>query len=128
MKRTLSLTPILNVFQLMMAFGVDWLTITEGPPWPWTVAAPPTTLGPLGPAAAGAAPNAMSAVVASTRLLKRGCIAKGPNYGASNPLFLIASCDNTPVFASVCHFRNINWKINWTYEPSCVDYIIGSSR
>jgi hypothetical protein len=82
----------------------------------------------LGPAAAGAAPNAMSAVVASTRLLKRGCIAKGPNYGASNPLFLIASCDNTPVFASVCHFRNINWKINWTYEPSCVDYIIGSSR
>ena len=34
------------------------------------------------------APNAMSAVVASTRLRKRGCIAKDPNYGASNPLFL----------------------------------------
>ena len=112
----------------MIALGLDWLTITDGPPWPWIVAAPPTTRRPSGPPAAGAAPNAMSAVVASTRLLKRGCIAKGPNYGASNPLFLIASCDNTPVFASVCHFRNINWKINWTYEPSCVDYIIGSSR
>jgi hypothetical protein len=34
LKRTLSLTPILNVFQLMIALPLDWLTITAGPPWP----------------------------------------------------------------------------------------------
>ena len=31
------------MFQLMIALLVDWLTITAGPPWPWMVAAPPTT-------------------------------------------------------------------------------------
>src|SRR5882672_10869955 len=48
---------MLNVFQLMIALGVDWLTITAGPPWPWIVAAPPTTVPPSGPATAGAAPS-----------------------------------------------------------------------
>ena len=41
---------MLNVFQLMTALLVDWLTITAGPPWPWMVAAPPTTVPPSGPA------------------------------------------------------------------------------
>ena len=49
MKRTLSLARMLNVFQLMIALGVDWLTITAGPPWPWMVAAPPTTDAAFGP-------------------------------------------------------------------------------
>src|SRR5215471_1117240 len=35
LKRTLSLARILNVFQLMIALGLDWLMITAGPPWPW---------------------------------------------------------------------------------------------
>jgi hypothetical protein len=38
-------------------------------------------------------------------------------YGASNALViealrLASFIDNTPVFASVCYFRNIIWKIN----------------
>src|SRR6185436_11153800 len=40
---------MLNVFQLMTALLVDWLTITAGPPWPWMVAAPPTTVPAFGP-------------------------------------------------------------------------------
>ena len=59
---------MLNVFQLMIALRVDWLTITAGPPWPWMVAAPPTTVPPSGPAAAGASPSASSAVAASNTL------------------------------------------------------------
>ena len=68
MKRTLSLARMLNVFQLMIALLVDWLTITAGPPWPWMVAAPPTTDAPSGPAATGATPSASSAVAASNTL------------------------------------------------------------
>ena len=85
LKRTLSLARMLNVFQLMTALLVDWLTITAGPPWPWMVAAPPTTVPPSGPAAAGVKPSGRSAQVvsnsfvssgfASSRLRKRGCIA-----------------------------------------------------
>ena len=63
------------MFQLMIALLVDWLTITAGPPWPWMVAAPPTTDAPSGPAAAWVRPSASSGVVASSRLRKRGCIA-----------------------------------------------------
>ena len=66
---------MLNVFQLMTALLVDWLTITAGPPWPWMVAAPPTTVPPSGPAVACVRPNTSSGVVASSRLRKRGCIA-----------------------------------------------------
>src|SRR5204862_8244510 len=52
--------------------------MTDGPPWPWMVAEPPTTVPPRGPPAAGAAVSAISAAVVSTRLLKRGCIAIVP--------------------------------------------------
>ena len=38
----------LNVFQLMMARSLVWLTMTELVPAPVTVALPPTTLGPVG--------------------------------------------------------------------------------
>jgi hypothetical protein len=43
-------------------------------------------------------------------------------YGASNALFIEAPrlasfIDSTPVFASVCHFRNINWKMNLPINP-----------
>src|SRR4029453_7129988 len=62
----------------MIALLLDWLTVTAGPPWPWMVAAPPTTVPPSGPATAGAAPSAMSAAVGNTRLLKRGCITTVP--------------------------------------------------
>src|SRR6476660_5489551 len=75
LKRTLSLTPILKVIQLMTALPVDWLTTTAGPPWPEIVAAPPTTVPPSGPAEACVRPSASSGVVASSRLRKRGCIA-----------------------------------------------------
>src|SRR5438309_78920 len=40
------------------------------------VAAPPTTVPPSGPAAAGLAVSAMSAAVVSRNLLKRGCMAR----------------------------------------------------
>ena len=53
---------MLNVFQLMIALLVDWLTITAGPPWPWMVAAPPTTDAPSGPAEACVRPSASSGV------------------------------------------------------------------
>src|SRR6266567_7197897 len=69
---------MLNVFQLMTALLVDWLTITAGPPWPWMVAAPPTTVPPAGPPAAGAVPSAISAAVVSRRLRRRGCMAPAP--------------------------------------------------
>src|SRR3954468_16220988 len=75
LKRTLSLARMLNVFQLMIALGVDWLTITAGPPWPWMVAAPPTTDPPSGPAAAGLDPRARSVEVAISRLRKHASIA-----------------------------------------------------
>ena len=52
---------MLNVFQLMIALLLDWLMITDGPPWPWMVAAPPTTVPPSGPAAAGVRPSGSSA-------------------------------------------------------------------
>src|SRR5262245_11138107 len=78
MERPLFVTPILNVFQLMIALPLDWLTVTAGPPWPWIVAEPPTTVPPAGPAAAGAAPSARSAAVVSRRLRKRGCMAPVP--------------------------------------------------
>src|SRR5262249_17517556 len=61
-----------------MALLLDWLTIPAGPPWPWIVAEPPTTVPPAGPAAAGAAPSASSAAVVSRRLRKRGCMAPVP--------------------------------------------------
>ena len=43
----------LNVFQLMIARSLVWLTITEFVPTPLTVAEPPTTLAPVGCASAG---------------------------------------------------------------------------
>src|SRR6266851_4844002 len=52
--------------------------MTAAPPWPWMVAAPPTTLAPSGPAAAGATVSATSAAVVSRKLLKRGCMARVP--------------------------------------------------
>src|ERR1700681_2989340 len=77
---------MLKVFQLMIALPLDWLTITEELPWPEIVAEPPTTVPPLGPAATGAGsssrpnaePSASSAVVVSSRLRERGCIAMVP--------------------------------------------------
>src|SRR2546421_11491670 len=62
----------------MIALLLDWLTITAGPPWPWMVAEPPTTVPPRGPPAAGAAPSARSAAVVSRRLRRRGCMAPVP--------------------------------------------------
>src|SRR5262249_45289785 len=69
---------MLNLSQLMISLLLDWLTITAGPPWPWMVAVPPTTVPPAGPPAAGAAPSALSAVIVSRRLRKRGCMAPVP--------------------------------------------------
>ena len=71
LKRTLSLARMLNVFQFMIALLLDWLMITAAPPWPEMVAAPPTTVPPSGPAAAGLAPSTNSPVVASSSLRKR---------------------------------------------------------
>jgi hypothetical protein len=65
----------LNVFQLMIALGVDWLTITAGPPWPWMVAAPPTTDAPSGPAVAGPVLSASKVVIAIIRHWRMGAIA-----------------------------------------------------
>src|SRR5262245_23302240 len=62
----------------MIALPLDWLTVTAGPPWPWIVAVPPTTVPPAGPPAAGAAPSARSAAVVSRSLCKRGCMAPVP--------------------------------------------------
>ena len=41
---------MLNVFQLMTAFWLVWLTTTYAVPWPCTDAEPATTDAPLGPA------------------------------------------------------------------------------
>jgi hypothetical protein len=63
---------MLNVFQLMTALLVDWLTITAGPPWPWMVAAPPTTDPPSGPAVAGLALSANKVGIAASRPWRTG--------------------------------------------------------
>src|SRR5262245_33102800 len=63
---------MLNVCQLMIAFWVDWLMITEALPCPAIVAAPPTTVPPSGPAATRATPSANSAVAVSNRLHRQG--------------------------------------------------------
>jgi hypothetical protein len=79
LKSTRSFTPILNVFQLMIAFWVDWLMVTEALPCPVIVAAPPTTVPPSGPAATRATPSASNAVAVRKRLRRRdrrGCIRK----------------------------------------------------
>src|SRR5260370_40399059 len=52
LKVVVSPLKILNVAQLMIAFWLDWLMVTEAEPWPWMVAVPPTTVPPLGPAIA----------------------------------------------------------------------------
>src|SRR5262245_49268048 len=65
---------MLKVFQLMMAFSVGWLMMTELVPAPITVALPPTTVGPVGWAPAGATPSARSAVEAIRRVRRRGDI------------------------------------------------------
>jgi hypothetical protein len=65
----------LNVFQLMTALLVDWLTITAGPPWPWMVAAPPTTDAPSGPAVAGLAPSANKVGIAASKPWRIGASA-----------------------------------------------------
>ena len=74
---------MLNVFQLMIALSVVWLTMTELVLAPVTVAAPPTTLGPLGCAPPGpapsVAPSANSAVEVISRLRRRGDIASSLN-------------------------------------------------
>src|SRR5262245_11308553 len=71
----------------MMAFWVDWLMITEAPPCPVIVAAPPTTVPPSGPAATRATPSANSAVAVSNRLHRRGrrgCIVNVPRPSAQD--------------------------------------------
>jgi len=60
----------------MIALPLDWLTTTLPVPAPVTVAEPPTTVGPFGPAALGRAPSASSAVVVSRILERRGCISR----------------------------------------------------
>jgi hypothetical protein len=74
LKRVISLAPILNVVQLMMARELNWSTVTRPVPAPLTVATPPTTDGPSGPAAAGPAPSASSAAAVKSRWM-RGDIA-----------------------------------------------------
>jgi len=65
---------MLNVFQLMMALLVLWLTWTLALPAPVTVAWPPTTTGPSGPAEPGRDPSTNSAVLAKSRVWMRGAI------------------------------------------------------
>jgi hypothetical protein len=55
----------------MMAFWLNWLTVTLAPPWPWTFADPPTTCAPSGPASAGEAATARSAVEIRRRFRRR---------------------------------------------------------
>src|SRR5262249_31951113 len=74
----LSLGPLLNVFQLMIARSLDWLSVTAEVPVPRTAAVPMPTVGPSGLASAGIAPSGMSAVVAKRRLRTRGDIAAVP--------------------------------------------------
>ena len=61
MKVVVSPTPILKVFQLMMARELVWLMVTLEVPAPWIVAEPPTTVAPSGPAAAGVSASPASA-------------------------------------------------------------------
>src|SRR5262245_54259944 len=62
----------------MIAFWVDWLMITEALPCPAIVAAPPTTVPPSGPAAAGVPTDANTTVAIRSSKLRRsggrGCI------------------------------------------------------
>src|ERR1700751_2426904 len=46
LKVVVSPTPMLNVFQLMIAFWLDWLIVAEFEPGPTMVALPPTTVPP----------------------------------------------------------------------------------
>ena len=43
-------TPMSNMRQLMIALSLNWLTVTLALPAPLTVAEPPTTCAPSGPA------------------------------------------------------------------------------
>src|SRR5437016_4854231 len=61
---------MLNVFQLMMSLSVDWLTVTVEVPSPLTVPAPPTMLGPCGPAKTLLATANRKIGAASNRLKK----------------------------------------------------------
>ena len=62
---------MLNVFQLMMALLLCCVTATDAVPCPCTVAVPPTTVAPLGPADAEAMRSGISAV-ASRRSFRNG--------------------------------------------------------
>ena len=89
-----------------------WLMISNAPPWPWMVAAPPTTVPPSGPAEACVRPSASSGVVASSESAQSWMLTTSTSYGVSSALFIEAPrsaivIDNTPVFASM-PFRNIN--------------------
>src|SRR4051812_21571207 len=71
---------MLNVFQLITAFGVIWLMTTEPVPWPETVAAPLTTFAPSGPAMPDE-PSASSADVVKRTLRRRSDI-RGPSISS----------------------------------------------
>src|SRR5712691_7582922 len=72
---------MLKVLQLMIALELVWLMMTLPVPAPWMVAEPPTTVPPAGPATTGvraSRASASSAVVVSSSLRARGCIAMVP--------------------------------------------------
>src|SRR5262245_41877903 len=72
---------MLKVVQLMIALELVWLMMTLLVPAPWIVAEPPTTVPPAGPAETGVSASrasASSAVVVSSSLRVRGCIAMVP--------------------------------------------------
>ena len=75
---------MLNVFQLMIARSVDWLTMTELVPAPLTVALPPTTFGPVGWVLAGIEPSASSAVEVINRVRRRGDIIRPSKTSGCN--------------------------------------------
>src|SRR5690242_13464862 len=54
--------PMLNVYQLMIAFWLPCVTVTVEVPWPWIVAWPPTTWPPSGLAKA---PGGAAMIVAA---------------------------------------------------------------
>ena len=62
---------MLNVCQLMIAFWLNWLTVTLALPGFCTLAAPPTTVAPFGPATAAPIQIGVSAAVVRRRLRKR---------------------------------------------------------
>ena len=69
MNCVVSPAPMLNVFQLMIALWLDWLTVTLAVPGPWTSAAPPTTVRAVRVRRrAGASASGSSAVVVSRRV------------------------------------------------------------